>query len=104
MKVFLCKLFDCVYQARDAYIVALTTIGLFSYPIDRREIMLYALLMIVFMIVLQHGHKKTESILKDSVRKKFVHLDKAGNPYINTEDLEEIVEYLFLLERSEKNV
>lgn len=100
MKVILCRLFDCIFQARDAYIIALTTIILFTYPIDRKDIALYLLLMIILMIVLQYLHKKTKNILKDSVSKKFVHLDEAGNPYINVEDLEEVVEFLYLEERS----
>ena len=96
---FVNRLIEFVYDFRDWEVGSLASLCLIRYTTDE-EALIYLLLMMLFCIAIRWANKKRR--VTRSISKKYVHEDERGNLYIRTEDLNEVVEFVYQIERGEK--
>lgn len=93
------RLTEITYQIRDLVTGYLAALCLIDYTTDE-ELLIYLLLMALFCITIRWANRKRRATR--FIGKKYVHEDERGNLYIRVEDLNEVVEFVYQIERGEK--
>lgn len=96
---FVDRLIEFVYALRDwvaGFLAALFLVGC----ITDEEVLIYLLLMMLFCITIRWANRKRR--VTRFRNKKYVHEDERGNLYIKVEDLNEVVEFVYRIERGER--
>lgn len=96
---------ELLYIIKDVLVLLLMSIlgvSLSQTQNDSSAVILFALILFWLCMVLRQVHNEYKKLMrKEMARKRFTHLDGNGNPSIRTEDLPEIIEYLYRLEEIE---
>ncbi len=105
VKEFFLAVGRLIYTVKDIIVlVIMSIVGLYFSPTtdDKLSVAFCALILFWMCIELRRIPALYACFIKKkTVNKRFVHLDDNGNPSIRTEDLPEIIEYLYRLEEAE---
>lgn len=93
------KLIEFVYAFRDWVAGSLAALCLVEYTTDE-EVLIYLLFMMLFCIIIRWANRKRRATRFRN--KQYVHEDERGNLYIKVEDLNEVVEFVYQIERGER--
>lgn len=96
---FIYALTEFIYAFRDWVAGSLAALCLIDYTTDE-ELLIYLLLMALFCITIRWANRKRRSTRFRN--KQYVHEDERGNLYIKVEDLNEVVEFVYRIERGER--
>ena len=104
-KKLLIMLCEVLYLIKDFIaLLVMSIVGWSLSPTDNDRTMVILLALVVFWVcmVLRQVHKEYIVMMRrELAHKRFTHIDNYGNPYINGEDLPELVDYLYRLEEAE---
>ena len=96
---FLDKLIDLTYELRD-FVAGSFVLACMSGYTPLEYLIICLLLVVLFSIGIRWVNR--EKKLKQFDKKHYVHEDEKGNLYIKVEDLNEVVEFLYRIERGER--
>lgn len=97
VKQFFYRVPKFVYSYRDFFVLMLSALYMVGY-IPEKDILLFVSLMCLFCMGMKYMHKVC-STTEITGRKRYVHEDEKGNLYIKVEDLNEVVEFVYNIER-----
>ena len=100
--IMLCEVLYLIKDFLALLIMSIIASSLSPTENDRTMVILLTLVMFWVCMVLRQIHKEYLTMMRrELVHKRFTHIDNYGNPYINEEDLPEVVDYLYRLEEAE---
>ena len=100
--IMLCEVLYLVKDFLALLIMSIIGWSLSTTENDRTMVILLALVMFWVCMVLRQIHKEYITMMRrDLPHERFTHIDNYGNPYLNEEDLPEVVDYLYRLEEAE---
>lgn len=98
---------EFLYRTRDLFVISIISIACLScckgiYSPNEFMVLIMFLAWICLLLRVVHRKYKAEQYSKlKKQRKRFTSLNKEGHPQIYTEDLPEIIEFLYRLEEGE---